>query len=140
VGLARKRQLLADARCLLIPSTVAETSSLVAMEAFAAGTPVVAFGAGALPEIVEHGRNGFLVHDAHEMAEAIGKTAGLDPEACRSSARSRFSADRMVQRYFETYGRIVSGAGQRRPFGAAAAQTAPPEAECYPITSSANQF
>ncbi len=110
VGPARKRQLLAEARCLLIPSTVAETSSLVAMEAFAAGTPVVAFGAGALPEIVEHGRNGFLVSDTEEMAAAIGNARNLDPEACRSTARSRFSADRMVARYFDTYEQIIEKA------------------------------
>ena len=110
VGPARKRQLLAEARCLLIPSTVAETSSLVAMEAFAAGTPVVAFGAGALPEIVENGRNGFLVSDAKEMAAAIGKAGHLNPEVCRSSARSRFSADRMIERYFDAYAKIVERA------------------------------
>ena len=110
VGFARKRQLLSEARCLLIPSTVAETSSLVAMEALAAGTPVVAFGSGALPEIIEHGRNGFLVSDVEEMAEAIERVGDLDPEACRYAARSRFSADHMIQRYLGVYGQIIEKA------------------------------
>lgn len=109
VGPARKRQLLAEARCLLIPSTVAETSSLVAMEAFAAGTPVVAFGSGALPEIIEEGRNGFVVRDTQGMAAAIGRVGSLDPETCRASARSRYSADRMVARYFDIYQQMVDG-------------------------------
>src|SRR5262249_25501474 len=68
VGLARKRRLLSAARCLLVPSLVPETSSLVAMEALACGTPVIAFPSGALAEIVEHGRTGFLVKNETEMA------------------------------------------------------------------------
>jgi len=108
VGLARKRRLLAEAGCLLIPSTVPETSSLVAMEALGAGTPVVAFPSGALPEIIDHGRTGFLVNNVEEMAAAIGQAASLDPEACRYSAQSRFSADRMIQRYFDVYAQIAA--------------------------------
>ena len=68
VGFARKRRLLSGARCLVVPSLAPETSALVAMEALACGRPVVAFPVGALPEIVEHGRNGFLVRDVEEMA------------------------------------------------------------------------
>jgi glycosyltransferase involved in cell wall biosynthesis len=52
IGGARKRRLLAAARCLLVPSLVAETSSLVAREASAAGTPVVAFESGAMNQTV----------------------------------------------------------------------------------------
>jgi glycosyltransferase involved in cell wall biosynthesis len=59
VGFARKRRLLAAARCLLAPSLVAETSSLAAREAIAAGTPVVGFRAGALHQVIEQGRTGF---------------------------------------------------------------------------------
>jgi len=103
VGFARKRRLLNQARCLLVPSLVAETSSLVAMEALACGTPVIAFPSGALAEIVEPGRTGFLVRDGAEMAEAIKAVRGLQAEDCRRAARERFSADRMVKRYFGAY-------------------------------------
>ena len=78
VGGKRKRNLLAGARCILIPSTAQETSSLVAMEAMASGTPVIAFRKGALPEIIEHGRTGFLVDSVEEMAEAILSIDRLD--------------------------------------------------------------
>jgi glycosyltransferase involved in cell wall biosynthesis len=108
VGFSTKKRLLQQARCLLVPSTVQETSSLVAMEALAAGTPVIAFSSGALPEIVEHGKTGYLVSNVREMAEAIGAVDDLNCEDCRSAARRRFSADMMWQRYDETYRRILS--------------------------------
>ena len=103
MGFAAKRRLLAGARCLLLPSLAAETSSLAAMEALACGTPVVAYPAGALPEIVEEGRTGFLVEDEEGLARAIGQAAGLDPEVCRETARRRFPLERMTGRYLELY-------------------------------------
>ncbi len=103
VGFARKRRLLSAARCLLVPSLAEETGSLVAMEALACGTPVIAFPNGALADVVEHGRTGFLVRDAAEMARAIGRAGEIDPEACREAARTRFSAARSVGAYLRAY-------------------------------------
>ena len=109
-GFSRKRGLLNEALCLLVPSTVPETSCLVAMEALACGTPVIAFPSGALVEIVEHGRTGFLVETAAEMAEAIKSIGDLSSEACRSAAKDRFCSHKMVERYFQAYNRIVNSA------------------------------
>jgi CelD/BcsL family acetyltransferase involved in cellulose biosynthesis len=103
----RKARLLAAARCLLVPSVAQETSSLVAMEALAAGTPVIAFRSGALPEIVEHGVTGFLVNDEQEMSAAIGMVDGIDPHVCRAIARNRFGLRRMIDRYFDVYHRLA---------------------------------
>lgn len=108
VGLKRKRLLLGHARALLVASRVAETSSLVAMEALACGTPVIAFRAGALPEIVEPGRTGFLVDDEASMAEAIRRVDTIDPRECRRAAEERFSAEAMWDRYQTTYEAIVN--------------------------------
>lgn len=108
VGFLRKRRLMAAARCLVVPSLAPETSSLVAMEALAAGTPVVAFPAGALTEIVEHGRTGFLVRDAAEMARAMEQADVINPDTCRASARARFSLDEMTSRYLELYRELAS--------------------------------
>jgi glycosyltransferase involved in cell wall biosynthesis len=107
VAIRRKRRLLAAARCLLVPSVAPETSSLVAMEAIACGTPVIAFGAGALPEVVEHGRTGFIVHDVREMADAIARVREIHPEECRVAARERFCVHRMAARYIYTYHRLA---------------------------------
>jgi glycosyltransferase involved in cell wall biosynthesis len=103
LGPARKRRWLGSARCLVVPSLVAETSSLVAMEALACGTPVVAFAVGALPGIIEHGRTGFLVRNPEEMAAAIQAAGQLNPEACRHAARARFSLERMTASYLGYY-------------------------------------
>lgn len=109
IGGERKRRLLAAARCLLVPSLAPETSSLVAMEAMASGTPVVAFRSGALTEIVEPGVTGFLVEpgDVAGMAEAMRAAGRLDPDACRATARARFSVDRMAGRYLDLYHRLA---------------------------------
>lgn len=108
VSPGRKRRLLSAARCLIAPSLAAETSSLVAMEALASGTPVIAFPNGALAEIVEDGRTGFLVKDEKEMSSAIRDCQGLSSEACRRSAAERFSSAAMIGKYFETYGNIAA--------------------------------
>jgi glycosyltransferase involved in cell wall biosynthesis len=103
IGFARKRRLLAAARALLIPSVIEETSSLVAMEALASGTPVIALPNGALTDIVEHGRTGFLVRDAREMSDAMEAAGDLCSEDCREVARERFSMRRMVDAYLHLY-------------------------------------
>jgi glycosyltransferase involved in cell wall biosynthesis len=108
VGGDHKRALLAGAKCLLVPSLAPETSSLVAMEAMACGTPVIAFRSGALCELIEHGRTGFLVETVQEMAEAISASSALDLSLCRRSAEARFSAETMVQQYLGTYQDLVS--------------------------------
>ena len=114
VGLRRKQRLLAGAKCVLIPSMAPETSSLVAMEAMACGTPVVAFSSGALPELIDHGRTGFLVHDVKEMAEAIQAVDTLDPATCRREAENRFSADRMFEQYLQLYRDVAGGKLENR--------------------------
>jgi glycosyltransferase involved in cell wall biosynthesis len=115
IGVTRKRRLLRAARALLVASTVAETSSLAAMEALACGTPVIAFRVGALPEIVKHNETGFLVRDVAEMAAAINEVERLDPEACRAEARRRFSVERMTACYLERYAQIVRNVALRCP-------------------------
>jgi len=116
IGWKRKRRLLTAARCLLAPSLAPETSSLVAMEALACGTPVIAFPSGALAEIVEEGKTGFLVKSAGEMAEAVKAARSLDPDACRRAARGRFSAERMIGRYLDLYRRLAARGGREGLF------------------------
>lgn len=100
------------------PSVVPETSSLVAMEALACGTPVLAFPSGALAEIVENGKTGYLVKDARAMGEAIGGLVGIALESCRESARARFGVRKMIESYIKVYRATSSGSlGTLRPRG-----------------------
>lgn len=98
-----KAALLRAARCVLIPSTAPETSSLVAMEALASGTPVIAYRSGALPDIVEDGLTGFIVDDVEAMAEAIGRVDAIDPAGCRRAAEERFPLSRTTDSYLALY-------------------------------------
>lgn len=111
VGHDAKLQLYANARCLVVASTVPETSSLAALEALACGTPVVAFRNGALPEIIADGKTGFLVNSVDEMAAGIRRAPEINPEECRRAVRGRFSIERMTARYLDVY-RDCSPAGE----------------------------
>src|SRR5438105_4107760 len=76
-------------------------------EALSCGTPVIAYPSGALPEIVEDGRTGFIVNSQSEMASALRAVKFIDPEVCRRVAAERFSAERMAQRYIQRYTELL---------------------------------
>jgi glycosyltransferase involved in cell wall biosynthesis len=106
--LSDRVELLQKARCLVVPSFMFETGPLVAMEAQACGTPVIARPAGALPENVEDRRTGFIVDDVHSMAQAMHEVGRLiDPEECRRVAVRRFDSERMAARYLDLYEMIA---------------------------------
>jgi glycosyltransferase involved in cell wall biosynthesis len=92
-------------------SSTSEGLPISLLEAMAAGRPVVAAAPGAVPEIIEGGRCGFVVPigSAEGMAEAVLLLAG-DParsaslgEAARAHYLRHFTAERMADRYLELY-------------------------------------
>lgn len=103
---AQKLKLIQDARALLVTSSAEETSCLVAMEAAACGTPVVAMRRGAFGEVVQHGVTGYIVSDVAEMASALEQLSAIKPRACRSYAQEHFSAKQMLSRYEAIYERL----------------------------------
>lgn len=99
---ARKRDLLVRARCLLMPIQWEEPFGMVLVEAAACGTPVVAVGAGAVPEIVSDGVTG-IICDVDGFPEAIEKVGSYDPQACRDHVAQHFSVERMAAGYELAY-------------------------------------
>ncbi len=95
------------AAAVLFPGRWHEPFGLVAVEAQASGTPVIATRLGALPEIVRDGETGFLVDHEEEAAEAVGRLSRIEPAACRRNVESRFTAEQMALGYERVYRRLV---------------------------------
>jgi glycosyltransferase involved in cell wall biosynthesis len=106
-SIATKSELLKNARALLVTSLVEETSSLVAMEAMACGTPVIGFRRGALPEVVVDGTTGFVVDDAVQMSTAVKDVSWIVPRVCRAHVKLNYSATRMASEYEALYQRVI---------------------------------
>lgn len=104
-----KLVLLQNARAVLLTSTVNETSSLVAMEAMACGTPAIAFRRGAFPEVIADGVTGLLADDVEQMVAAVERVGEIKPFRCRQRVEREFSAARMAQDYERIYERITEG-------------------------------
>lgn len=100
--------LLQHAEALLNPIAWSEPFGLAMAEALASGTPVVGYGTGAAPEIVDHGVTGFLCRDEAGLSDAIDRIPVLDRGACRAAAEQRFSLPRMVRDHVELYERVLT--------------------------------
>ncbi|NIJ12059.1 glycosyltransferase involved in cell wall biosynthesis [Saccharomonospora amisosensis] len=100
---AQKVELLSAARCLLFPVCWEEPFGIVMVEAMACGTPVIALGRGAIPEVVTHGKTGFVCDEPGELADAIHRASRLSAEDCREEAEDRFDVETMAKRYERVY-------------------------------------
>ncbi|GAB2449482.1 glycosyltransferase family 4 protein [Streptosporangium sandarakinum] len=108
-----KRELLAAAHCLLFPVLWEEPFGMVMIEAMACGTPVVAFGRGAVPEVVADGVTGFVLDRPEELPEAIEAAGKLDPHACRSHVADHFGVEAMAAGYERVYRKVIAEAAAR---------------------------
>lgn len=102
-----KRELLAGARCLLLPLQWEEPFGMVMIEAMACGTPVVALNRGAAREIIVDGVTGFLCEDPADLPTAIRRAQDLDPEACRQHVELNFNSAKMAFGYEQIYRHVL---------------------------------
>lgn len=99
----KKLKFISEAKALLFPIDWEEPFGMAVIEALACGTPVVAMRRGAMPEIIEHGVNGFLADSEEEFGEYMKRVDEIDPRACRKSVERKFSADAMAREYIKRY-------------------------------------
>ena len=113
-------RLFAESLATLMPGRWPEPFGLVAIESMACGTPVLARPSGALPEIIRHGRDGFLAKGPAGLADHVAEVAALDRRAIRRDVLERFSAARMADGYEAVYARTLEHHARRGPGRAAA--------------------
>jgi len=107
----QKIELLGSAAAMVFPVEIEEPFGIVMAEALACGTPVIAFARGAAPEVVLHGKNGFLCRDAGEAARAVAQLATIDRAEVRRDCEARFSAAVIVDQYEQLYREMVERCG-----------------------------
>ncbi len=109
VGPRDKDVLLGGARALLFSIDWPEPFGLVMIEALACGTPVIGYRRGSVPEIIEHGKTGFIVDGVAEAVTAIARVERLSRADCRRAYEQRFSPARMTDDYLAVYQGLVAG-------------------------------
>ncbi|MCL4416149.1 MAG: glycosyltransferase family 4 protein [Actinobacteria bacterium] len=102
-----RNKLMSKALCLLHPVTWREPFGLTMIEAMACGCPVVAFRRGSIPEVIIHGKTGFVVEDVEEMIVAVNNVSKINKEECRKHALENFNAKRMADEYENVYRQIL---------------------------------
>ncbi|WP_338767948.1 glycosyltransferase [Bernardetia sp. ABR2-2B] len=103
----QKNEILGKASAFLMPILWNEPFGIVMAEAMACGTPVIGFGRGSVPEVVQHGINGYICQTIQQMIEAVEKIEAISRLEVRKDTESRFSASVIANNYLEIYNKIV---------------------------------
>lgn len=132
--------LMAGADATLFPVQWDEPFGLVMVEAMACGTPVVAFGCGAAPEVIADGQTGFLAEpgDVDGMCDAVEQVGAIEPAACRRRVEQRFSAAAMTADYEQLFERLGSQPSRQEQAAVAIPRVVGGDGPWSPITASAS--
>jgi len=95
------------ATAFLMPIKWSEPFGLVMIEAMACGTPVIAFNQGSVPEVIEHGKTGFVTETLEEMVWSVKHLSSISPYACRARVEENFSIEEEAKNYLNLYKRII---------------------------------
>ncbi len=107
-GPQKRDSLLGGAYALLHPISFEEPFGLSVAEAMMCGTPVIAFNRGSMPELILHGKTGFLVKNTQEAVSVLPDIKNIRRADCRKHALSRFSIDKMIDGYEAVYHKILN--------------------------------
>lgn len=94
-----KLKLMQKAKCYLFPVQFHESFGLTTIEALSCGTPVISSNMGALPEIIEHGKTGFIANDYEHMKAFVNSIDTINLKDCRKDIEKRFSREAMSKRF-----------------------------------------
>lgn len=103
VNSKQKVLLYAHAKTFLMPIEWEEPFGFTLVESMVSGTPVIGFNRGAILEVIEDGRTGYVVNDENEMIEALKNIEKIKPENCRKRVLDYFTLERMTDNYIELY-------------------------------------
>jgi glycosyltransferase involved in cell wall biosynthesis len=106
-GPVQRNQLLGRATALLHPIDFEEPFGLSVIESMACGTPVIAFNRGSMPELIENGKNGFLVKTVDDAIEAVGQIKNIHRKYCRHYIEQHFTVEKMAAKYIRVYEMIL---------------------------------
>ncbi len=115
VGTQERNTLVASARVSLFPLQWEEPGGTAVVETLALGTPVVGLSRGCLPELVEHGRTGWLATSPDGLAALFQMVGQIDTRECREQAARRFTPAIMAARYAELYEQVITGTSGEPP-------------------------
>jgi glycosyltransferase involved in cell wall biosynthesis len=113
VASQERNTLVASARVSLFPLQWEEPGGTAVVETLALGTPAVGLSRGCLPELVEHGRTGWLATSPDDLPALVQAAGQIDPQECRDQAARKFTPAVMAARYADLYEQVISGAGGR---------------------------
>lgn len=113
IGPDERNRVLGGAFSLLHLINFAEPFGLSMIEAMACGVPVIGRGLGSVPEVVKHGKTGFVVDTIEEAVDALGEVNKLKPESIRGYVSDNFSRERMVEEYIRVYQEVISYADRK---------------------------
>jgi glycosyltransferase involved in cell wall biosynthesis len=103
-----KNNLMGRAIATLFPIQWREPFGLVTIESMAAGTPVIAMGLGAVPEILAHGYSGFICNNVAECIAAVSQIPSISRLACREYVEHNFGVDSMTNGYEAVYQKVLA--------------------------------
>ena len=114
VGDGGKVDFLGNASALLFPIYWPEPFGLVMIEAMSAGTPVIAWRNGSVPEVITPGRSGFIVESIDDAVAAVPQALALDRRTVRAEFEKRFTLQHMAARYISVYEEMLQNASPSR--------------------------
>ena len=109
VDVEQRKELLANAMCLIAPTEYIEPFGNIVVEAHLSGTPTITTDWGGFIDTNIHGVTGYRCRMMGEFVDAIGKIGRINPETCRMMAEERFSDEVVYEQMRQYILRVARG-------------------------------